>query len=124
MNLNKLTIKQLIKICQKYKIKNYSGLRKKKLMNHISTFLNQKDKKEDKVIIYTWNTCPFCINAKRLLDERNIEYIEKDVVKNKQYFREMIRKTGGKKTVPQIFINDKYIGGFDKLQQYLKYRKE
>ena len=124
MNLNNLTVKKLRKLCQKYKIKNYSRLRKQELINHIKKFLNtgykNKVKKIDDIVIYTLSTCPFCINAKRLLDKNNMKYIEKEVVQNKKYLNEMKTKTGGKKTVPQIFINDKHIGGFSDLQEYLE----
>ena len=47
--INDLTVKQLIKICQKYKIKNYSGLRKKQLIRHVQKFLNKKQKKQHKM---------------------------------------------------------------------------
>ena len=124
--INDLTVKQLIKICQKYKIKNYSGLRKKQLIQHIQKFLNKKPKKQQKhkmndeeIIIYTWSTCPYCINAKRLLRENNMKYTEKEVVQNKKYLQEMKKKTG-ETSVPQIFINGKHIGGFTELQEYLK----
>lgn len=121
--INNLTVKQLIKICQKYKIKNYSGLRKKQLIRHIQKFLNKKQKKtkdEKEIVIYTWSTCPYCINAKRLLRENNMKYIEKEVVKNKKYLQEMKRKTGGQTSVPQIFIDGKHMGGFTELQTYLE----
>ena len=121
--INNLTVKQLIKICQKHKIKNYSGLRKKQLIRHIQNFLNKKQKKtkgEKEIVIYTWSTCPYCINAKRLLRENNMKYIEKEVVKNKKYLQEMKRKTGGQTSVPQIFIDGKHMGGFTELQTYLK----
>lgn len=124
--INDLTVKQLIKICQKYKIKNYSGLRKKQLIRHVQKFLNKKQKKQRKykmndeeIIIYTWSTCPYCINAKRLLRENNMKYTEKEVVQNKKYLQEMKKKTG-KTSVPQIFINGKHIGGFSHLQTYLE----
>lgn len=121
MILDSLTVKQLVKICKKYKIKNYSGLKKKLLIQHVSRFLNNKPntKEKEKVVIYTWSTCPFCINTKRLLEEKNIKYTEKEVVKNKKYLEEMKKKTG-KTSVPQIFIDDKHIGGFTELQLYLK----
>lgn len=121
--INNLTVKQLIKICQKYKIKKYSGLRKKQLIQHIQKFLNKKQKKtkdnEKEIVIYTWSTCPYCINAKRLLRENNMKYIEKEVVQNKKYLKEMKRKTG-ETSVPQIFIDGKHIGGFSQLQTYLE----
>jgi glutaredoxin 3 len=126
--INDLTVKQLIKICQKYKIKNYSGLRKKQLTRHVQKFLNKNQKKKHKykmndeeIIIYTWSTCPYCINAKRLLQENKMKYTEKEVVKNKKYLEEMKKKTG-ETSVPQIFINGKHIGGFSHLQTYLENR--
>ena len=125
--INDLTVKQLIKICQKYKIKNYSGLRKKQLIRHVRKFLNNKKIKKinkykmdkENVVIYTWSTCPYCINAKRLLQENKMKYTEKEVVQNKKYLQEMKKKTG-ETSVPQIFINGKHIGGFSHLQTYLE----
>ena len=120
--INNLTVKQLIKICQKHKIKNYSGLRKKQLIRHIQKFLNNKQNKskpKENVVIYTWSTCPFCINAKRLLRENNMKYTEEEVKKNKKYLKEMKNKTG-ETSVPQIFIDGKHIGGFSQLQTYLE----
>ena len=127
MILDNLTVKELVKICQKHKIKNYSGLRKKQLVRHVQKFLKHKKTKKpkkykmnkEKIVIYTWSTCPFCINAKRLLDQKNMKYTEKEVVKNKKHLQEMKEKTG-KTSVPQIFINDKHIGGFTELQTYLE----
>jgi glutaredoxin 3 len=119
MILETLTMKQLIKICQKYKIKKYSGLKKKQLIRHINKFLNKKYKmSQQEIVIYTWSTCPFCINAKRLLKQKNMKYVEKEVVKNKHYLKEMKKKTG-ETSVPQIFINGKHIGGFTELNNYL-----
>ena len=123
MILDNLTVKQLVKICQKYKNKKYSKLKKKQLIKHVQKFLNKKDKKykitEEKTVIYTWSTCPYCINAKRLLKEKNMKYTEKEVVKNKKYLKEMKKKTG-ETSVPQVFINKKHIGGFTELQTYLQ----
>lgn len=120
MILDNLTVKQLVKICQKYKIKKYSKLKKKQLIKHVQKFLNKKDKiKDDKIVIYTWSTCPYCINAKRLLNEKNMKYTEKEVVKNKKFLKEM-KKKSGETSVPQVFINKKHIGGFTDLQKYLQ----
>ena len=120
MILDNLTVKQIIKICQKHKIKNYSGLRKKQLIQHVNKFMNKKYKmNQDKIVIYTWSTCPYCINAKDLLEKNNMKYTEKEVVKNQKYLQEMKKKTG-ETSVPQIFINGKHIGGFSQLQTYLE----
>lgn len=65
--------------------------------------------------IYTWTTCPFCRRAKALLDSKNAEYTEYDITGDEEARAQMIERTGGPKTVPQIFINDQYIGGCDDL---------
>jgi len=53
--------------------------------------------------------------AKRLLNEKEISYIEFDVTNNDDLRKEMLSKSNGSRTVPQIFINDKHIGGCDEL---------
>jgi GrxC family glutaredoxin len=66
------------------------------------------------VKIYTLTMCPSCIAAKRLLKERNIEFEEINIQKEKISRDELEELTGGR-TVPQIIINDKSIGGFENL---------
>ncbi|MCU7864816.1 MAG: glutaredoxin 3 [Candidatus Thiodiazotropha sp. (ex Lucinoma borealis)] len=68
------------------------------------------------VEIYTTSQCPFCINAKALLDARKIAYEEFEIGSDQQVLSEMVNRTGGR-TVPQIVINDQAIGGFDDLCQ-------
>ncbi len=68
-----------------------------------------------KVEIYSWVTCPYCKKAKALLDSKNIEYIEYNITGNESARTKMAQRTGGVKSVPQIFINDKHIGGCDDL---------
>ncbi|MFL1529122.1 glutaredoxin 3 [Pseudomonas sp. O230] len=67
------------------------------------------------VTLYTTATCPYCRNAKRLLDAKGIAYKEIDVrsidVKN-----EMVSRSG-RRTVPQIFFGNWHVGGFDDLAQ-------
>lgn len=63
--------------------------------------------------VYTTNYCPFCIKAKYLLRELEIEFEEIEL-KGHEDFDELVEKTGYH-TVPQIFINDKLIGGFEEL---------
>ena len=71
-----------------------------------------------KVEIYTWSTCPFCRRAKHLLDSKKIDYIEY-VIDGDEQAREAMVKRGsdGKRSVPQIFINDVHVGGSDALAQ-------
>ncbi len=70
-----------------------------------------------KAIIYSTAICPYCVRAKLLLDKRNVQYEEYRVDLDQGKLREMIKLTG-RQTVPQIFIDDKYIGGFDELSEY------
>ncbi|WP_341793758.1 MULTISPECIES: glutaredoxin 3 [unclassified Rickettsia] len=68
------------------------------------------------VIIYTLAHCPFCIKAKALLDDKHVAYQEIAVEDFTEEQREiLIKKAGGKKTVPQIFIDNVHIGGCDDL---------
>ena len=71
-----------------------------------------------KVEIYTWSTCPFCHRAKHLLDSKNTDYIEY-VIDGDEAARDAMVKRGsdGKRSVPQIFINDVHIGGSNALAQ-------
>lgn len=70
-----------------------------------------------KVEIYTWQSCPFCIRAKLLLKRKNIEFIEHEIDGNEKAREKMIIRSNGRRTVPQIFINDKGIGGCDELHR-------
>lgn len=67
------------------------------------------------IIIYTTDYCPYCNRAKDLLKRKNHKYQEIDVTEDDALREEMVQKAGGKRTVPQIFINDRHIGGFDDL---------
>ena len=69
-----------------------------------------------KVEIYTGPLCAFCDFAKALLDRKGISYKEIFIGDDANKMEEMIKKSNGMKTVPQIFIDGKYIGGNDKLQ--------
>ena len=66
-----------------------------------------------KVEIYTWSTCPFCIRAKGLLDKKGVDYTEYCIDGDRQAREEMTDRANGRSSLPQIFINDKHIGGCD-----------
>lgn len=68
------------------------------------------------IIIYSSLTCPYCDYAKDLLDAKGLKYNEVNVDKDPTKLKEMVERTG-KRTVPQIFIDGKHIGGFDDLKQ-------
>ncbi len=68
-----------------------------------------------KVEIYTKFTCGFCFRAKALLEKKNISFEETDISMGGSEREEMIQRSGGRTTVPQIFINDRHVGGSDDL---------
>ena len=68
-----------------------------------------------KVEIYTWQYCPFCIRAKSLLKKKNITFIENKIDGDEDARAIMIERAEGRRTVPQIFIDNKGIGGCDEL---------
>ena len=70
-----------------------------------------------KVTIYTGDPCSFCEAAKALLKTKNVEIEEIDIWKDSAKAKEMLQRTDGARTIPQIFIGDNYIGGNDKLQE-------
>ncbi len=68
-----------------------------------------------KVEIYTKMTCPYCFRAKALLKQKGVEPDEVSVDLGGDKRREMIDRSGGRMTVPQIFIDGRHIGGCDDL---------
>ncbi len=68
-----------------------------------------------KVEIYSSMWCPFCHRAKRLLQTKGIEFLEFDVDAEPALRQEMMARSGGRRTVPQIFIGDRHVGGSDEL---------
>lgn len=67
------------------------------------------------VELYTKPTCPYCIRAKQLLDSKGITYKDTDVSAGGAEREEMLSRSNGRTTVPQIFIDGKHIGGSDDL---------
>jgi len=65
------------------------------------------------VEIYTKMTCGYCMMAKRMLKSKNISYTEYPVGGDAAKREEMIKRSNGGRTVPQIFIDGEHIGGFD-----------
>ncbi|MFT5330320.1 MAG: glutaredoxin 3 [Parasphingorhabdus sp.] len=68
-----------------------------------------------KVEIYTKFTCGYCFRAKALLENKNVSFEETDISMGGKDREEMIQRSGGRMTVPQIFIDDRHIGGSDDL---------
>jgi glutaredoxin 3 len=66
------------------------------------------------IIIYSKDVCPYCVRAKVLLDRKGAKYKEIKITTDEQK-EQMIKKSGGRMTVPQIFIGDFHVGGCDDL---------
>ena len=67
-----------------------------------------------KIVIYTTQICPYCVRAKMLFQRKGATYEEIDVSHDDEMRRRLVSMTG-QRTVPQIFINDRHIGGCDEL---------
>ncbi|HTX23076.1 MAG TPA: glutaredoxin 3 [Steroidobacteraceae bacterium] len=67
------------------------------------------------VLMYATGWCPYCVRARRLLEEKGIACTEIDVEARPEAREEMIERSGGRQTVPQIFIGDVHVGGCDDL---------
>ena len=67
------------------------------------------------VVIYTKFGCGFCFRAKRLLDQKGVEYVEHDITMGGPKRDEMLSRAPMARTVPQIFIGETYVGGSDDL---------
>jgi glutaredoxin 3 len=68
-----------------------------------------------KVVIYTTPICPYCARAKHLLKKKGVAYEEIDVFMDADARNVMEAKSGGSRTVPQIFVGDSHVGGCDDL---------
>lgn len=70
-----------------------------------------------KVEIYTKRNCPYCTAAKELLNGKGVPFDEIDAEFDEDLKNEMIQRSGGRKTFPEIFINGEHIGGFDDMKK-------
>ena len=73
-----------------------------------------------KIIMYSGPMCSFCEAAKRLLKRNNLDFEIVDISSKDGLMQEMLQKSNGKKTIPQIFFNDKHIGGYVELRELEK----
>ena len=72
------------------------------------------------ITIYTGPMCNFCEAAKRLLDRNNLKYEVIDISSGDGIRNEMIKKSNGKRTIPQIFFDDYHVGGYVELRELEK----
>jgi glutaredoxin 3 len=69
-----------------------------------------------KVEVYTTTYCPFCTRAKNLLKGKGVAFTEIDVTNDDALRAKMVEMAGGRRTVPEIFIDGKIVGGFEELK--------
>ena len=69
-----------------------------------------------KIEIYTKNACIFCDRAKEVFKSKNLNFSEYNIFTNPEYLDVLLKRSNGLKKMPQIFINNQHIGGFDKLK--------
>ncbi len=67
------------------------------------------------VEIYTWSTCPFCVRAKALLEKKGVKYTEYCIDGDEAARAKMAKRANGRRSLPQIFIDNQPIGGCDDL---------
>lgn len=68
-----------------------------------------------KIEVYSTAVCPYCVSAKNLLKSRGLEWTEVRIDMDPAQRDAMLARSGGRRTVPQIFINDQHVGGFEDL---------
>ena len=72
------------------------------------------------ITVYSGPSCGFCDAAKKLLGRNNLEYKEIDISTDPNLMGEMIKKAGGKRTIPQIFFEEYHVGGYQELRELEK----
>jgi len=69
----------------------------------------------NEIVMYSTAWCPYCVRAKSLLERKGLAFREIRVDENPAERDVMLARTGGRRSVPQIFIGDRHVGGFDEL---------
>ena len=75
------------------------------------------------ILIYTGPSCNFCAAAKKLLERNNLKFSEIDISSGENIRDEMIKKSNGQRTIPQIFFGDHHVGGYTELRALEKENK-
>ena len=85
-------------------------------MNALSFLLGRPSEQvKANVEIYTWQTCPFCIRAKLLLRWKGVNFTEYKIDGDEAARAKMAERANGKRSLPQIFVNQQHVGGCDDL---------
>ena len=88
------------------------------MLDFLNPILNRHPERiKANVEIYTWQTCPYCIRAKLLLWWKGVNFTEYKIDGDETARTKMAERSNGKRSVPQIFINEQHIGGCDDIHQ-------
>ena len=88
------------------------------MLNFLNPLLNRHPERvKANVELYTWQTCPYCIRAKMLLWWKSVNFTEYKIDGNETARVKMAERANGRRSVPQIFINNQHIGGCDDLYE-------
>jgi len=73
-----------------------------------------------KAVVWSKNSCPFCVQAKALLKQKNIEFEERNISHGDWTKEQLLEAVPTARTLPQIFLDDNYIGGFTELRKHFQ----
>lgn len=73
-----------------------------------------------KAIVWSKNACPFCVQAKSLLKSKDIDFEERNITEGTWTKEQLLEAVPNARTLPQIFLDDKLIGGFTELRKHLQ----
>ena len=76
-----------------------------------------------KITVYTGPICNYCDATKRLLKRNSLEFTEIDISSRSEVLEEMISKSNGQRTIPQIFFDDLHIGGYNEIRELERQKK-
>lgn len=73
-----------------------------------------------KAVVWSKDACPFCVQAKALLESKGIEFEERNIMKGTWTKEQLLEAVPDARTLPQIFLDDKLVGGFTELRKHLQ----
>lgn len=73
-----------------------------------------------KAVVWSKDSCPFCVQAKALLKQKGIEVEERNITQGTWTKEQLLEAVPTARTLPQIFLDDNYVGGFTELRKHLQ----
>jgi len=85
----------------------------------MKNYQTYKERKIMKAIVWSKDQCTFCVQAKQLLESKGIEYEERNIMHGTWSKEQLLEAVPNARTVPQIFLDEEYVGGFTELKKKL-----